>query len=246
MGEHILDNPIWASLVSRHRVLAQRRGDVAWYPPTVAPFLGVAADGVDTANTLESLIATAAGTDDGRESGEQRVDVQVAFDKLHLLGPVPAMPAGWRLDKLAMLAQMVCTAPMVQADGPAIIELTDAHRADLLALTALVYPHYFRPRTMDLGRYFGIYQDGHLAAMAGERMGMDGWQEISAICTHPDFHGRGYARRLLAWLSNDNLARGRTPFLHVSHDNEGAKRLYETGGYRYRPDISFWSLRRIG
>ena len=115
---------------------------------------------------------------------------------------------------------------------------------DVLALTALVYPHYFRPRTMDLGRYFGIYQEGRLAAIIGERMGMDDCQEISAVCTHPDFNGRGYARRLLAWLSNDVLDRGRTPFLHVSHENHRAKQLYERGGYRDRRDIGFWSLRR--
>jgi len=111
-------------------------------------------------------------------------------------------------------------------------------------LTALVYPHYFRLRTMELGRYFGIYQGGRLAAIIGERLGMDAYQEISAVCTHPDFSARGYARRLLALLSNDNLERGRTPFLHVSHQNHRAKLLYEQTGYRHRRDIDFWSLCR--
>jgi predicted GNAT family acetyltransferase len=115
---------------------------------------------------------------------------------------------------------------------------------EVLELTALVYPHYFRPRTMELGRYFGIYQDGRLAAMAGERMGTETTQEISAICTHPDFLGRGYARRLTAMLTNDNLARGRLPFLHASHENHRALRMYEQLGYTYRDDIGFWSLRR--
>jgi predicted GNAT family acetyltransferase len=125
-----------------------------------------------------------------------------------------------------------------------VIELTDTHRADVLALTARVYPHYFRERTMELGRYFGIYQDGRLAAMIGERLGTDAHQEMSAICTDPDFNGRGYARRLTALLTNDVLARGRTPFLHVSHANSRAKQLYERIGYRHRRDIGFWSLRR--
>lgn len=224
MTTHVLDNPIWESLVSRHQSLARRQGDVACYPPVVAPFLGVAADGIDAGAALGSLVAPG--------------------DTVLLLGPTPAVPDGWRLEKLAMLAQMVCPAPVAEVDGPAIIELADAHRAEVLALTALVYPHYFRPRTMELGRYFGIYQDGRLAAIIGERMGMDDWQEISAVCTHPDFNGRGYARRLLAWLSNDVLARGRTPFLHVSHENVRAKQLYQQNGYRDRPDIPFWSLRR--
>ena len=121
--------------------------------------------------------------------------------------------------------------------------------AYVLELTALVYPHYFRPRTMEMGRYFGIYDfdssgDGRLAAMAGERMGWDTHQEFSAICTHPDSNGRGYARRLTAMLTNENLARGRTPFLHASFENHRALRMYEQLGYVYRPDIGFWSLRR--
>lgn len=224
MTAHVLDNPIWESLASRHRPLAQRHGDIARYPPMLAPFLGVPEMGIDAGAALERLV-----------NGD---------DNVFLLGPAPAVPAGWRLEKLAMLAQMVCPAPVAEVHGPEIIELTEAHRPDVLELTALVYPHYFRPRTMDLGRYFGIYLENRLAAIIGERMGTDRWQEISAVCTHPDFNGRGYARHLLAWLSNDTFARGRTPFLHVSPENVRAKGLYERNGYQDRCEIAFWSLRR--
>ncbi len=264
MTAHLLDNPIWAALTSRHALLAQRHGDVARYPADVAPFLGAAAAGIDAVAALEALIpdrdsairdiassstkardstgSESAGTDSAG-SAHARSD-SAAPGRVFLLGPTPAVPQGWRLEKLAMLAQMVCAAPMAEVDGPEIIALSEVHRADVLELTALVYPHYFRPRTMDLGRYFGMYQDGRLAAIIGERMGMDDWQEISAVCTHPDFNGRGYARRLLVWLSNDTLARGRTPFLHVSQDNHRAIGLYEQNGYRVRREIPFWSLRR--
>ena len=224
MSVQVLDNPIWESLVSRHRAMALRQGEVARYPPEVAPFLAVAAAGVDAAAALGSLVAR--------------------DENVYLLGPTPVVAEDWSLQGPVLLAQMVCPARIAEVDGPTIIELTDAHRADVLELTALVYPHYFRPRTMELGRYFGMYVDGRLAAIIGERMGMDAHQEISAVCTHPDFNGRGYARRLLAMLSNDNLERGRTPFLHVSHDNTRALRLYEQVGYRHRVDIGFWSLRR--
>ncbi len=88
--------------------------------------------------------------------------------------------------------------------------------------------------------------DGRLAAMIGERPGADGFREMSAICTHPDFLGRGYARRLTAMLGNDTLARGSTPFLHVSRDNPRALGLYEAMGYRHRGDIGFWALHRPG
>ena len=219
-----LDNPFWSALRSRHRDIALRRGEAARYPAAFAPFLGVASAQADVAAAVAALVG--------------------ADESVYLLGVAPALPHGWVLDAFAPLAQMICPAPIAVVDGPAVNELTEAHRADVLALTALVYPHYFRPRTMELGRYFGIYQDGRLAAMIGERLGTDAQQEISAVCTHPDFNGRGYARRLVALLSNDNLERGRLPFLHVSHQNHRAKQLYEQLGYGHRRDIGFWSLRR--
>ena len=220
-----LDNPFWSSLRSRHRALALEAGGVARYPPQYAPFLGVADEDVDAAEALATLVAPG--------------------ESVLLLGVAPKrVPGGWRLEAFADLAQMACGERIPVVDGPEVIELTAAHRADVLELTALVYPHYFRERTMELGRYFGIYQDGRLAAMIGERLGTDTHQEMSAICTHPDFNGRGYARRLTAMLGNDTLQRGRMPFLHVSHENVRAKRMYERLGYRLRRNIPFWSLRR--
>lgn len=225
-----LDNPFWSSLRSRHRDIAQVAGDVARYPSEYAPFLGMANADVDAAEALASLVAPG--------------------ESVYMLGIAPnVVPEGWQLEALGDLAQMVCTAPIEVVDGPDIIELTEAHRADVLALTALVYPHYFRPRTMEMGRYFGIYIPGEsgndrLAAMIGERLGTETHQEMSAICTHPDVNGRGYARRLTAMLTNDTFARGRIPYLHVSHENLRAKQLYGQIGYRHRRDIGFWSLRR--
>lgn len=222
-----LDNPFWSSLRTLHRRIALGAGAALRYPAEFAPFLGVSDADADVADALDALVA----------SGES----------VYLIGVAPARLADdWQLEAFRPLAQMICTSPLEVAPGPGIIELTHAHRADVLELTALVYPHYFRPRTMDMGRYFGIYQDGRLAAMIGERLGTETHREMSAICTHPDFNGRGYARRLTAMLTNDALRRGNTPFLHVSHENPRAKRLYEQIGYRHRRDIGFWSLKRTG
>ena len=89
-----------------------------------------------------------------------------------------------------------------------------------------------------------MYVDGRLAAIIGERLGSPATREMSAICTHPDFLGRGYARRLTAFLTNTTLQDGRQPFLHVAYSNARAKALYEAMGYRLRQDIRFWALRR--
>jgi len=225
---HVLDNPIWSSLRSRHASLALSAGPLARYPAQIAPFMGVAEEGADAGAALAELVP--------------------AQDTVLLLDRAPAIPAGWELKHLADLAQMICEAPIADAatdDSDDIVELGERQRDDVLALTALVYPHYFRPHTMALGRYFGVYRDGRLAAMIGERMGTDAYTEISAVCTHPDFNGQGHARRLLRFLSNDNHARGRIPFLHVSHENPRAVELYERNGYRLRRDIPFWSLARL-
>jgi ribosomal protein S18 acetylase RimI-like enzyme len=221
-----LDNPFWSSLQTRHRDIAEHEGEIARFPAEYAPFAGVAHGDVDASETLARWLAPE--------------------ESVYFLGLVPRMNSDWQIDTFRPLAQMVCEAPLEIIDGPEIILLSEQHRADVLALTARIYPHYFRARTMELGRYFGIYQAGRLAAMIGERLGMDDLQEISAVCTDPDFNGRGYARRLLAFLSNDNLERNRQPFLHVSHENNRALSLYRAMGYRIRCDIPFWALRRVG
>lgn len=225
MDAHPLDNPFFSALSTLHGSFALGQSGVLRYPADVAPFLGLADASVPVAEAFEALVPEG--------------------DTALLLGIAPqALPARWQLQPLDTLLQMTCDHPLALPDGPDIIELTSAHRADLLALTALVYPHYFRPRTAELGRYFGMYVDGRLAAIIGERLGAPGWREMSAICTHPDFLGRGYARRMTAFLSNDTLRRGEIPFLHVSPANTRALGLYEALGYRLRRRIPFWSLRR--
>lgn len=225
MDDAGLDNPFFAALDGIHRGIALRRGDVARYPADFAPFLGVAHADVEVGDAFDALVPEG--------------------DEALLLGVAPArMPPGWTLEPFADLAQMACAGPLGEVDGPEILELDERHRDDVLALVALVYPHYFRPRTMQLGRYFGIYEDGRLAAMIGERLGTPHAREMSAICTHPDFLGRGHARRLTAFLANDTLRGGRLPFLHVSHANTRAKQLYERSGWRIRRDIPFWRLAR--
>jgi ribosomal protein S18 acetylase RimI-like enzyme len=227
MAAHPLDNPFFSALSTLHRQFALGEGGVLRYPADVAPFVGLADAQVPVAQALTALV--------------------VEDDTALLLGIAPGtVPAGWALQPLDTLVQMTCEQTLAVPYGPDIVELGQAQRADLLALTALVYPHYFRARTMELGRYFGMYVDGRLAAIIGERLGAPGWREMSAICTHPDFLGRGYARRLTAFLGNDTLRRGDVPFLHVSPANARALGLYEAIGYRQRRRIPFWSLRRAG
>lgn len=225
MPTHPLDNPVWASLRSRHTHLAQMHGGAGRYSAEVAPFVAVDPQAPDAARDLTRLVA--------------------AGESVLFVGPAPALASGWSVEGPIPIAQMICSTKIAAGDGPEIVELSAARVNDMLALTALVYPHYFRPRTVEMGRYLGIYQDGKLIAMAGERMGMDDYQEISAVCTHPDFTGRGHAQRLVAEINNAALDNGCVPFLHVSHENTRAKSLYERLGYVHRTDVPLLSVRRL-
>jgi len=108
----------------------------------------------------------------------------------------------------------------------------------VLDLTALVYPHYFREETAKLGDYFGIFDGETLCSMAGIRFAMNGYQEISAICTHPDYRGRGYAARLTHHLIHKITNEGDTPFLHTESDNP-AKAMYEKLGFELHQELPF-------
>jgi len=218
MTPHPLDNPVWASLTSHHAALAATADGAARYPADVAPFVGVEAADPRAAAGVEALVA----------HGELVIFV----------GTAPPLSSAWRVEHSGPIAQMLRRTHLEVPDGPATIELTrEKHIADMLALTALVYPHYFRPRTIAMGRYFGIYDDDRLAAMAGERMHCEGHREISAVCTHPDYLRRGYARRLIAQLTNGILDDGELPFLHFAHENVRAKALYEQLGFERRADV---------
>ena len=225
MAVHSLDNPFFSALGSLHAHIALGAGEVLRYPAEFAPFIGIPHVDVDLAGPLDALVPEG--------------------DSVLLLGVAPSVvPRGWQLEAFADLAQMHCERELEVVDGPEIIELDARHHRDALALAALVYPHYFRRRTMELGRYFGIYVDGALAAMIGERLGTHDAREMSAICTHPDFLGRGLARRLTAFLTNRTLQEGKLPFLHVAYANHRAHALYARMGYRLRRDIPFFALRR--
>jgi len=223
---HPLDNPVWSALTSCHGDFARRTAHAARYPAEVAPFAAVDAFDAAAAHELSMLLAP----------GET-----VLF-----VGPSPPFGDGWHIEALEHIAQMTCASRLSVPDGPPVIALDEAHAADVLDLTARVYPHYFRPRTIDMGRYFGIYDGAKLAAITGERMRFDGHVELSAICTDPACTGRGYAQRLVALLANDILDRGDLPFLHVSHRNARAKALYDHLGFRWRADIALLSAQRSG
>ena len=114
----------------------------------------------------------------------------------------------------------------------------------MLELTAMTKPGPFGPRTHELGSFFGIRSGNRLAAMAGERLKVDGYTEVSAVCTHPDHLGKGHAAALMRTVMRGILERGETPFLHSRADNARAIALYERLGFRHREAGHFVVLER--
>ena len=114
------------------------------------------------------------------------------------------------------------------------VPLTPADVPEMLDLVALAQPGPFLPRTIEMGTYIGIRQNDQLVAMAGERLHVPGFCEISAVCTHPDYRGRGYAGALTTMVAENILNRKEIPFLHFEPTNEAAKRLYLKLAFRLR------------
>jgi ribosomal protein S18 acetylase RimI-like enzyme len=222
VAEHALDNPVWHSLTTQHAGLAITADGAARYPAAIVPFAGIGEPSARAADQLTSLVG------DG--------------ESVFIVGVAPRPPPGWRLEPKKPVLQMICNARAPEVPGPTVTAMTGARVPDMVALTDLVFPGFFRPRTLDMGSYCGIYDGARLAAMAGERMRLDGYQELSAVCTHPDYTGRGYAQRLLGFLCNSAFDRGFTPFLHVYADNARAIGVYRKMAFVDRAELPLWAL----
>jgi len=210
----LLDNPIWHSLSTEQRHLSQGNRLAKRFPHDVAPF-GALID--QSAASYEALQEIFPG-----EAAALFLDAK----------PVP--PSDWVILRSGQMYQMICEAPVSGEENHTFRELTEADVPEMLALTKLTEPGPFLRRTIELGSYFGIHHAGSLVAMAGERLHLTGFTEISAVCTDPAFTGRGYGSTLLSVLISRIMKRGEAPILHVWADNVTAVRLYERLGFEVR------------
>jgi GNAT superfamily N-acetyltransferase len=197
-----------------------------WYPPSIAPFVAI-----PTADNLPDL-----------ESGHRHG----LGGQAYFVGECPnSLPDGWRVVSSSRILQLFPTAEVPATDEDAGVVLGENDRIAMRELTQIAFPDFFRERTPELGLYLGIYEGARLIAMAGERLALTGLQEISGVCTHPDFAGRGHARRLTRALLSRHRRRSVGSFLHVSADNAGARRLYASMGFVVRASLAMCKVERI-
>jgi predicted GNAT family acetyltransferase len=215
-GVFLLDNPIWSALTTEQSQLAQGSSLARRFPKDVAPFAAMPDQSLAAYQALEQMLEG---------------DTAALF-----LDAAPILPTSWSMVVSGEMYQMVCEAhPPAQPNLP-LRKLSEADIPQMLALTKLTEPGPFLLRTLDLGAYYGIHESGQLVAMAGERLKLTGYTEVSAVCTHPDYRGRGYSQALVSAVIAGIMSRGETPFLHVRTDNP-AQYLYQKLGFRVRAPL---------
>jgi predicted GNAT family acetyltransferase len=210
---HVLDNPIWNGLSTEHASFAVGNDLAKRYPAAVSPLAAVREQSKQAFEALGELLAPQ--------------EVAVLF-----LDDVPHPPDGWRIVRNFLMDQMICAEPPKAIAHDVVLKALDLDDvSDMMELAELTEPGPFRKRTIEFGGYLGIRDAGRLAAMTGQRCHLTGFTEVSAVCTHPDFRGRGYAPVLVAAVARSIYARDETPFLGVRQDNISAKRVYEKLGF---------------
>ncbi|MBP6349042.1 MAG: GNAT family N-acetyltransferase [Candidatus Obscuribacter sp.] len=219
----LLDNPIWSALSGPHAALSLGDERARRYDPD-----------------FTSLAAVAPGAD------------LSALDAIASLGTIgicttsePHIPVGWQVLEQFAVAQMVCD-KLIDRELPSYVILADADVPEMTELVKLTRPGPFARRTREFGTFIGIRDQGRLVAMAGERMKIDGHDEVSAVCTHPDYQGRGYARGLVSAVAREIVNRGRKPFLHVRSANLAGIRSYQSVGFALRTEFCFTVLKHLG
>ncbi|MDH6251622.1 GNAT superfamily N-acetyltransferase [Chryseobacterium sp. H1D6B] len=217
-----LDNPVYHSLTEFHKKFCLNFGDSKFYNPEVAAFGGSSSYSKEKDITEYTKIC----------------------DDFLIFGTKPDLG-----NFKTKLSQLICDQYVLENKieldfTEDIILLKENHHEELLDFIEKFYPYYFKRRTPELGRYFGIFKDNKLAAVTGERMQMNDMTEVSAVITNTDYLGKGYAKQLVAFVSGKIFEDGKTPFLHVAESNTGAKKLYEKLGFDLRGKINLWGIKR--
>jgi predicted GNAT family acetyltransferase len=231
-----LDNPIWSALSSKHQSLAEsdERDLVRIYPRDMLPMAGLKKLDQESFQALSSML------EDGRRLGI-------------CVTEKPELPEDLKVIMQFETAQMVRYSPpelFETKNTDTIIELKESDVEQMQELADLTKPGPFTSRTIQFGKFYGIKKGERLVAMTGQRMSMQNDEcilsEVSGVCTHPDFQGRGYARALVHRVAQDIESRGEIPFLHVIASNISAIKSYTACGFIQRRIMQYLILEKIG
>ncbi len=224
--KHLLDNPVWEALSTEDARLNRGTDVVRYFAEDVSPFVGMRYwDDQDLAMLEKELPA-------GRS-----FYVMIA-DQVRI-------PDCFQVVFTTSLYQMVCTKFQPIFDNK--LNMRSLGAADvpaMIALTSLTKPGPFLEHTIDFGHYIGIVEGDKLLAIAGQRLHVKGYTEVSAVCTDPTHLGKGYASHLMSHACETIIQRGNIPFLHVKQDNARAIAKYEHLGFSIRSSFYFAVIKR--
>jgi ribosomal protein S18 acetylase RimI-like enzyme len=222
LPDALFSNPAWHALQTKHRNLALSNGAACRYPADVAPLAALAEPTPAAFRQLRELLA----------AGESIWIYGANFPA------VPDFSFGRMLDCLQMFIPPEVAPPEPM---PGIVDLVPAHADEMVALTDIAFPGFYRRRTYAMGVYRGVRVNGELVAMAGERLMLEGYPEISGVCTHPAHRGQGYAPGLIWQLVRAHRLHGLQSWLHVAVTNP-ALSLYERMGFQTARRITLTSV----
>lgn len=222
--EHVLDNPAWNALISGNQPLSFGSQSVRYFDKEVSPFAAFKENTEDNFLLLHAILPH-----NGPVLFVTPIEIKI--------------PPVWKVLRVISGFQMVYeeleTLPETSMD---LVNLSDEHIPPMVALIQLTHPGPFASRTIDFGHYKGIFEENKLVAMAGQRLHAFNYTEVSAVCTHPDYTGKGYARQLLLAQLRRMKAAATIPFLHVRDDNERAIKVYRDLGFYTRSNVYFYFM----
>ncbi len=227
---HPLDNIIWQALTTRQAAFSVGSDKARRFIPEIGPLAAFADPENPSYESLAGLV---------EPEGTLGIFLSQPYSDQR----------GWAHLGGAPLLQMVCANAIppdtARASNLRILELGPPDSQEMVEPAALTKPGPFSTRTCELGLYLGIRDGGKLVAMAGERMKVPGYTEVSAVCTHPDHLGKGYAQTLMWEVMEVIRKRGERPFLHSRADNERAIGIYRKVGFEECWRGYFAVLRRL-
>lgn len=228
---HPLDRPVWSALTTRVAPLAIRReqdgGAAVRLDPDVGVFVAAADGSPPSRALLDALCREFPGAGLVEPEGDPLASV------------LPDLPVVSQAPCVQMTASALTAG---HESDPDVLTLGEANAEEMLALATLTRPGPFRRGTLRLGGFIGVRRDGRLIAMAGERMKVDGYTELSGVCTHPDFRGQGLAGALSRTVVSRILARGERAFLHAYAEHTATVAFYETLGFAVRARMTYTVL----